>query len=215
VPEGRARAYCADVIDQQARYGGEFVKLLSAKLERHGHTLPLDRFEANVTDAMNLMYRDELFDFVCSVNAFEHIPDPARALQEIARVLKRGGIAYISFDPIWTADSGSHYSHRVPDPWAHLVLSDEEFVARMRESGAEQWEVDEFRFAMNRVRLPTFETIFFGRARELGLEVAASHSWAGLVSESHRGHTNFQLALKEFPECELLTRGLAFALKRL
>jgi len=127
-----ARAYCADVIDQQARYHGEFVRLLGEKLARHGRQLAIDRFEIHVTDAMALIYRDELFDFVCSVNAFEHIPDPARALQEIARVLKAGAVAYISFDPIWTADTGSHFFHRVPEPWAHLVCGEEEFMERMR-----------------------------------------------------------------------------------
>src|SRR5215475_1298800 len=36
------RMHCADVIDQQARYGGEFVKLPAEKLARYGHHLPVD-----------------------------------------------------------------------------------------------------------------------------------------------------------------------------
>jgi 2-polyprenyl-3-methyl-5-hydroxy-6-metoxy-1,4-benzoquinol methylase len=78
------RVHCADVLDQQARYGGEFVKLLAEKLDRHGHHLPVDRFAIDVTDATRLMYRDGWFDFICSVNAFEHIPDPNLALAEMA-----------------------------------------------------------------------------------------------------------------------------------
>jgi ubiquinone/menaquinone biosynthesis C-methylase UbiE len=86
---GRAkRAHCADVSDQHVRYGGEFLKLLAEKFARHGHELPLDRFEFNTTDATRLMYRDDWFDFVCSVNSFEHISDPVRALAEIARILR-------------------------------------------------------------------------------------------------------------------------------
>src|SRR5215470_4206554 len=64
------RSYCADLIDQQARYAGEFVRLLSEKLEQQGHALVIDRFEFNVTDATALLYRDGMFDFVYSFNAF-------------------------------------------------------------------------------------------------------------------------------------------------
>jgi ubiquinone/menaquinone biosynthesis C-methylase UbiE len=83
------RAHCADILDQQARYGGEFVKLLAEKMQRHGHQLPIDRFEFNITDATRLMFRDDWFDFVCAVSTFEHIPDPVQALAEVARARTR------------------------------------------------------------------------------------------------------------------------------
>lgn len=94
--------------------------------------LPVDRLEFDVTDAMDLMYRTGWFDFVYSINAFEHIPDPARALAEVGRVLRSGGYAYLSFDPAWTADTGSHFQHRVSEPWAHVLL-DDEFASRTSE----------------------------------------------------------------------------------
>ena len=149
------RVHSADIIDQQLRYKGEFIKLLVEKLGRYGMDLPVDRIEFNVTDATNLFYREGWFDFVCSINAFEHIADPAKALSEIARALRPGAFAYISFDPIWTADTGNHFQHRVPEPWAHLVLGDAEFTSRMRAAGAEQWELDEYLNAMNGVRWKT------------------------------------------------------------
>ena len=208
------RAHCADIIDQQARYNGEFVKLLVEKLGRHGHHLPIDRFEFNVADATRLVYRDEWFDFACSVNAFEHIPHPERALREMARVLRPGAFAYISFDPIWTADTGSHFQHRVADPWAHLLLSDAEFVAKMREAGADDWEVGEFRNAMNRVRLSAFERLFQYTAGETGLEVLLQRSWCGVVNENHYDHANFAVALQTYSREELTTRGMAAVLRK-
>ena len=208
------RAHCADIIDQQARYNGEFVKLLFEKLGRHGHHLPIDRFEFNVADATHLFYRDNWFDFVCSVNAFEHIPDPERALREMTRILRPGAFAYISFDPIWTADTGSHFQHRVADPWAHLVLADFEFVAKMREAGADDWEVAEFRNAMNRVRLPTFERIFQITAGENGLDLILHRSWCGVANEDHYRHTNFAVALRTYSREELTTRGMAALLRK-
>lgn len=42
-------------------------------------------------DAQSLEFPDESFDFVYSYHALEHIPDYHRALQEMRRVLKRGG----------------------------------------------------------------------------------------------------------------------------
>ena len=208
------RAHCADILDQQARYGGEFVKLLAEKLVRHGAELPVDRIEFNVTDATRLMYRDDWFDFVSAVNTFEHIPDPAQALAEIARVLRPGAYAYITFDPIWTTDTGNHFQHRVPEPWAHLVLDDAQFVVRMREAGAEDWEVDHFRWAMNRHRLATYEHLFSVGATGMGLEVKLRRAWSGVVHDSHLQHPNFALASKTYSRDELLTRGMVVLVRK-
>jgi ubiquinone/menaquinone biosynthesis C-methylase UbiE len=202
------RSHCADIIDQQARYAGEFVKLLSEKMQRHGHSLPIDRFEFNVTDATRLMYRNDWFDFVSALNAFEHIPDPIGALAEIARVLRPGGHAYVWFDPIWTADTGSHFQHRVTEPWAHLVLDEAQFVLRMREAGAAAAEIDDFRWAMNRHRLSVYEDLFANKAPLMGLEILLHRSWSGVVDERHLEHPNFAIACRTYSRDELLTRGM-------
>ncbi|HVE51404.1 MAG TPA: class I SAM-dependent methyltransferase, partial [Casimicrobiaceae bacterium] len=92
------RVHCTDIIDQHARYQGEFARLLLEKLGRYDIALPIERIEFNVADATNLLFRDGWFDFICSINAFEHIPDPRAALREIARAMRAGAMAYISFD---------------------------------------------------------------------------------------------------------------------
>jgi phosphatidylethanolamine N-methyltransferase len=48
------------------------------------------RFE--VADAMDLPYADASFDAVIIVNALHLLPEPGRALREIARVLRPDGI---------------------------------------------------------------------------------------------------------------------------
>ena len=45
-----------------------------------------------VADAMNLLYADNSFDAVLIANALHIVPDPVKALNEIERVLRPGGL---------------------------------------------------------------------------------------------------------------------------
>jgi ubiquinone/menaquinone biosynthesis C-methylase UbiE len=207
--------YCGDVIDYSSLYGGEFLKLLDEKHRRNEVAFRLDRVAFHRTDAMNLFYRDDLFDCVVSINAFEHIPDPGRALDEMLRVTRRGGHVYVATDPIWTADTGSHFFHRVPEPWAHLRHDDASFQRRMREQGASEGEIDEYRHAMNRWRESDFARMV-SKVETRGLaEVVYADRWSGVVDEAHRSHPNVDaLASAGYTESELLLRGLRWVFRK-
>lgn len=58
-----------------------------------------------VADALRLPFRDEAFDKVCCKEVLEHIPNYETAIEEIARVLKVGGIAAITC-PNWLSMNG-------------------------------------------------------------------------------------------------------------
>ena len=58
-------------------------------------------------DATVMDFEDATFDFVYSFSVFEHLPDPPAVLKEVTRVLKPGGVAYISLH-LFTADNGCH-----------------------------------------------------------------------------------------------------------
>ena len=209
-----AHVHCADVICYSSLYDGEFLKLLDEKHRRNHRSFDLSKVSFLQTDAQELIYRDDSFDFVFTVNTFEHIPDPKIALDEIIRVLKPGGYAYISFDPIWTADTGSHYSHLVPDPWAHLVLAEDEFIQRMRDAGADQNEVCEFRTAMNRKSLAYFQNLF-DELDDAQANVVSHDSWKGVVDSKNTRHRNYKCLLERgFNEEELLTRGLRYVIRK-
>lgn len=48
----------------------------------------------SIQDATNLPYEDESFDAVMIANALHIMPNPEKALSEIRRVLKKGGLLY-------------------------------------------------------------------------------------------------------------------------
>ena len=46
-------------------------------------------------DVMSLPYEDQSFDAVMAAHVLEHLPDPQRALAEMVRVLKPGGMVFL------------------------------------------------------------------------------------------------------------------------
>ncbi len=88
---------------------GDFIKpdyqvlnLGSGMKERlSGNTTNLDYYLFPVVDivadAHRIPFTDETFDMVVSEYMLEHVPDPARVCLEMLRVLKAGGILYISY----------------------------------------------------------------------------------------------------------------------
>jgi ubiquinone/menaquinone biosynthesis C-methylase UbiE len=59
-------------------------------------------------DGQNLTFEDNSFDLVISLNVLEHVPNPAKYLQECFRVLRSGGYGYFSWYPVWSGATGHH-----------------------------------------------------------------------------------------------------------
>ena len=59
-------------------------------------TYKKENLEFLVADALNLPFSNESFDVVICSQIYEHVPDPAKMVEEIFRVLKRGGICYFA-----------------------------------------------------------------------------------------------------------------------
>jgi SAM-dependent methyltransferase len=60
-----------------------------------------------VENALHLSFPDDHFDVIVSVDVMEHVGDPERMLEEIERVLKPDGFAFITFPQYffpWTYD---------------------------------------------------------------------------------------------------------------
>lgn len=126
-----------------ARYLSALARATGGGAFRH---LPVQRM-----DATRMTFSDESFDLVYSFSVFEHIDNPKAALEEVARVLKPGGLAYLSLH-LYTSHSGCHdpkmMSQAVAQPpyWPHL---------RPAHAGAVMESV-----YLNKVRLPEWTDLF-------------------------------------------------------
>jgi ubiquinone/menaquinone biosynthesis C-methylase UbiE len=54
-------------------------------------------------DATRLPFPDDAFDLALAIEVMEHIPQPARALDELARVCTGTLVLSVPFEPVWRA----------------------------------------------------------------------------------------------------------------
>jgi len=84
---------------------------------------------------------DNSVDVVFGIALLEHVLEPQKMVEEIKRILKPQGIAYLSGCPIWTSPLGHHVWYQFPDKlykfsdntnpfymWEHLYYETEEQV---------------------------------------------------------------------------------------
>jgi len=68
-----------------------------------------------IGDGMRLPFRDDAVDLCYSSNVLEHVPDPWRMAEEMLRVTRPGGVAFISYTS-WYGPWGGHETA----PWHFL-----------------------------------------------------------------------------------------------
>ncbi len=91
------------------------------EVQHHGHVGKLINMNAEAME-----FEPATFDLILSISTFEHFSNGAQVLREMYRVLKRGGSALFSFQPVWTCSRG-HHLHHIPavakliPPWGHLL----------------------------------------------------------------------------------------------
>ena len=97
-------------------------------------------------DAQRLPLRDETVDAVISIAVLQLIPDPAAALSEMGRVLRKGGRLAIMVPTVGRA--AARVWQMLPNPGAHFfdddelgdILEDQGFVSvRSTSTGSIQW----------------------------------------------------------------------------
>ncbi len=114
--EGLARDVLYDLLGKNRAYYRQLSRLSGFKFKRKS-------LDIKQMDVENMSFPDGVFDIAVSNNVFEHIADIPKAIAEVYRVLKRGGIIYIRIN-LFTSLSGGHNFDlsnpgKVP-PWDHL-----------------------------------------------------------------------------------------------
>ncbi|OLC07097.1 MAG: hypothetical protein AUH42_04225 [Gemmatimonadetes bacterium 13_1_40CM_70_11] len=112
--------------------GAQTRRLVGRVLERLDHGSGLDQALTRLPvslaamDAATMAFPDDSFDVLLSRSALEHMTPVERALAEMARVVRAGGLIHHSIDPyFWVR--GCHKRGLVDVPWAHARLSLEDF----------------------------------------------------------------------------------------
>ena len=111
-------------------------------------------------DAARLEFPDASFDWLLSRSAMEHIRPIEPALGEIARVVRPGGIIYLSIDPFYWL-RGCHKRGVVNIPFAHARLTLAEFRRFVAETKGDEMA------ALRHERLATLNQFTFRQWRAL------------------------------------------------
>ena len=212
------------MLDLCCQWGNHMEHLMAAGADVLGVDIadfslkPHPRYDFLRSDAQNLALKSNSIDIVFCINAFEHIPDPKSVLNEIHRILKHGGYAFVSFIPVFYSDVGSHMVEFISEPWAHLKYSDEEYITMLRAAtpGTEYW-VQEYQKGLNRHTRAYFYNLFEesrGHWWSPKFKIIERRNWVGVVNTSHLQHNNFIDLQKKYPTEDLLFQGMYILLKK-
>jgi SAM-dependent methyltransferase len=169
-----AKVFGVDLHQYDATTGASFRGELLRRMRRHVPVLTqepgferiqqldqvIDKCAFFTMDAQQLLFHDRLFDFVFSLNSFEHIPNPGLALQEISRVLKPGGHVFLHFSPLFFSDVGHHLFGLTDIPWIHLLHERAEIKKIIRDAGKVPNEVDNILDTLNGYSVNRYLEIF-------------------------------------------------------
>lgn len=220
-----AQVWCVDMLDYNSasriparaelqgmlRRGSRLASsLLGMPVEaaEHAH----ERVVFHECSAEDIPLRDNYVDFAFSLNAFEHIRDPAKALAELKRTLKPGGAAYLQFSPVFMCDAGSHlYDQGLLDvPWCALLYSRDEIRNMIAELGNPLDRVDEILDSLNELPTQYYRDLF----ANCGLRVDSYEEISGCVVPGAMESPEFERASARFPAGDLLVQGFKVVLTK-
>jgi ubiquinone/menaquinone biosynthesis C-methylase UbiE len=137
-------------------------------------------------NAMELGFADDSFDFAFSYDAFEHIPNPGRALDEAIRVVKKGGYIYLSFGPLYFSPLGAHWMASINVPYCHLLFPQSMIADFIASKGLLPVDFD----CVNKFSLEDFRKLWREKAGRL----------KKVIYEENRNYWSLDL-VKQFPSC--------------
>lgn len=95
-----------------------------------------DIFPVPHQDLTDLILPDSSFDVAIHLEVLEHIPNPARALAELARILRPDGLMLATFPFLWDSDETQRLAEVVDGEIVHLIDKPEYHSDPMDKNGA-------------------------------------------------------------------------------
>jgi SAM-dependent methyltransferase len=211
-----AYVYGVDLLDYSTLWGGNFKQKIIDVFQSHGIQIDDKKCQFLTDNAENLLFKNNFFDFIYCINAFEHIGNPLESIIEIWRVLRPGGYAFIQFDPIYYCDTGSHMFDFLSEPWLHLILPHDEYIQRLRAAQCPPSIIEDFIHGLNRKPKEYFLNLFTAICSvEMNMfKKIVSYEWSGVQKESHMTHPNYFRLLNHYSHDDLTFRGMNFLLEK-
>jgi SAM-dependent methyltransferase len=140
-----AKTFGRHALGLHRRYRAELARQLGAR--------DLGGYALVQADASCLGFRTGGFDVVFSNSVFEHLEHPDLVMRDAARVLRPGGVAYISVH-LWTSESGCHDPRIIAGrrdmlpKWSHLREGCSHLVRP--NAYLNRWSLDQWRAGFER-----------------------------------------------------------------
>lgn len=221
-----AKVYGVDISPYDNIKGLSFKAELRERFGRHASILSdqaglesfkdigrvLDRCSFLTMDAQDLIFKDSTFDFVFSLNAFEHIADPYRAASEIHRVLRSGGVAYIDVCPLYFSDAGHHLfqDNLLSLPWGHILYSRDQLKQMITDKRKPANEVDNILNSLNGYTAGKLRDAFVSS----GLKIITQLFHQGFHYPDAKTSEEYKKAIALYPSEALSTIGLTLILRK-
>jgi SAM-dependent methyltransferase len=106
-------------------YAERFSRYIGLDVDDYRHCYGnVQNAEIIVYDGLKMPVESASVDFVASHSVFEHVTDVRAVLCEVNRILKGGGLFFLTINPLYYSSWGSHgtlkdHVTRLP-PWEHL-----------------------------------------------------------------------------------------------
>jgi len=179
-----ARRVCAtDVCEYGARQTrsrtateqATFLETLRSSAAQQFERVEPSRVEFSFVDASAMGFRDA-FDLVVSWETLEHLTNPQGALECMFGALHPGGFCFHEYNPFFCF-SGGHSLGTLDFPYAHVLLSSEDFERYVRTYRPDELEIATgfFEHSLNRMTLADLASA----CERAGFETSALVPWVG------------------------------------